>query len=252
MDASPGTVSAMGLTVRPRFLPSGDGAVTVEFGTEIDDRVNALALAFDAALARAAIPGVIETLPTYRSVMVQVDPLAFDRKAFEAECRAILGGLGASQATTRRWRVPVVYGGAFGVDLEDVARAHGLTPDEVVRRHSSRLYRVAMLGFLPGFCYLSGADLTIALPRRTSPRAKTPAGTISIGGVQALIASVEAPSGWHLLGRTPARSFMPDRDPVFIIAAGDEVVFQPIPEADWAALDAAAAAGEPVIEEVAP
>jgi len=234
----------------PRFLSCGDTAVTVEFGTEIDDGLNALCLAFDAALTEAAIPGVIETLPTYRSVLVQVDPLVIDMPAFEARVHEILAGLATDGRPPRRWIIPVVYGGEFGIDLEDVAKSHGLTTDEIIRRHSSRTYRVAMLGFLPGFCYLSGADPSIALPRRTSPRLKTPAGTVSIGGVQALFASVEAPSGWHLLGRTPVRNFMPDRDPVFLVGAGDEVVFRPIPEREWDALDAAAAAGEPVAELV--
>jgi KipI family sensor histidine kinase inhibitor len=235
----------------PRFLPCGDTATTIEFGLDIDDEVNALCLAFDAALADAAIPGVIETLPTYRSVTVQFDPLVLDLAGFEARALAILSSLKRSATAPRRWRVPVVYGGAFGIDLEDVARTHGISADEVVRRHSSRTYRVAMLGFLPGFCYLSNADPTIALPRRTSPRVKTPAGTISIGGVQALIASVEAPSGWHLLGRTPVRSFLPDRDPPFLFEAGDEVTFVPVGESEWTTLDARAAAGEPVAERLA-
>lgn len=234
----------------PRFLPCGDCAVTIEFGTEIDDAVNALCLAFDEVLAQAAIPGVVETLPTYRSVFVQVDPLIIDMPAFEQRVHALLACLEPQTRPRRRWRIPVVYGGEFGIDLEAVAAAHGLTTEEVIRRHSARVYRVAMLGFLPGFCYLSGADQSIALPRRTDPRLKTPAGTVSIGGVQALFASVEAPSGWHLLGRTPVRNFMPDRDPVFLVGAGDEVVFQRIDASEWAALDARAAAGEPVAEVV--
>lgn len=234
----------------PRFLPCGDCAVTIEFGTEIDDRVNALCLAFDEVLTAAAIPGVVETLPTYRSVFVQVDPLVIDMPAFERRVLDMLAVMKLESRHSRRWRIPVVYGGAFGIDLEAVAAAHGLTAEEVVRRHSSRVYRVAMLGFLPGFCYLSGADQSIALPRRTDPRLKTPAGTVSIGGVQALFASVEAPSGWHLLGRTPVRNFMPDRDPVFLVGAGDEVVFQRIDAGEWDALDARAAAGEPVAEAI--
>lgn len=237
---------------KPRFLPCGDTAVTIEFGTEIDDGLNALCLAFDTALTAAAIPGVIETLPTYRSVLVQVDPLVIDMAAFERRVHEVLSTLAPDGAPPRRWAIPVVYGGEFGIDLEDVARAHGISTEEVIRRHSSRTYRVAMLGFLPGFCYLSGADQSIALPRRISPRLKTPAGTVSIGGVQALFASVEAPSGWHLLGRTPVRNFMPDRDPVFLVGAGDEVVFHPIAASDWDALDRAAAAGEPVAEVVRP
>ena len=241
----------MSPSIRPRFLPCADRAVTIEFGTEIDDGINALCLAFDEALAAAAIPGVTETLPTYRSVFVQVDPLTIDMEAFEKRALDVLDSLSADARPARRWRIPVVYGGEFGIDLEDVAAAHGLTPNEVIRRHSERIYKVAMLGFLPGFCYLSGADQSIALPRRTDPRLKTPAGTVSIGGVQALFASVEAPSGWHLLGRTPVRNFMPDRDPVFLVGAGEEVVFEPIAAERWAALDRRAAAGEPVAEVIA-
>jgi KipI family sensor histidine kinase inhibitor len=237
---------------KPKFLPGGDTAVTVEFGTEIDDGVNDLCLAFDRALADAGIPGVVETLPTYRSVMVQVDPLVIDMAAFEKRVLEVLSGLKATAEQPKRWRIPVVYGGEFGIDLEDVAAKHGLTVNEVIRRHSERIYRVAMLGFLPGFCYLSNADQSIALPRRTDPRLKTPAGTVSIGGVQALFASVEAPSGWHLLGRTPVRNFMPDRDPVFLVDAGEEVVFQPIDASRWDALDRQAAAGEAVAEIISP
>ncbi|MGL4291522.1 MAG: 5-oxoprolinase subunit PxpB [Phreatobacter sp.] len=241
----------MGAPIQPRFLACGDTAVTVEFGTEIDDEVNALCLAFDAALAEAAIPGVVETLPTYRSVLVQLDPLTIDMAAFETRVLGVLGGLKRSAAKPKRWKVPVVYGGEFGIDLADVATAHGLSVDEVIRRHSSPVYRVAMLGFQPGYCYLSGADQSIALPRRTDPRVRTPAGSVSIGGVQALFASVEGPSGWHLLGRTPVRNFMPDRDPVFLVGAGEEVVFEPTDASRWDALDRAAAAGEPVAEEIA-
>ena len=113
----------------------------------------------------------------------------------------------------RLWRIPVVYGGEFGIDLESVAAHHGITTGELIRRHSAPAYRVYMMGFLPGFAYLGGLDPSLAISRRENPRLKTPAGTISIGGIQALVASLEAPSGWHLLGRTPVRNFMAERDP---------------------------------------
>jgi KipI family sensor histidine kinase inhibitor len=150
----------------------------------------------------------------------------------------------------RLWRVPVVYGGAFGIDLAETAERHDLTPAGLIERHAAPVYRVYMIGFLPGFAYLGGLDPAIATPRRTVPRLKTPPGTISIGGVQALVASIEAPSGWHLLGRTPMRNFMPGREPAFLLRPGDRIAFEPIPAARWAALDAAAAAGEWVGEVV--
>ena len=232
----------------PRFLASGDSAVTIEFGDGIDPVVNARVLALDTALARAAIPGLIECVPTYRSAAVQFDPLALDYDAFVATAlRLAAAGTGAIE-TGRRWRVPVVYGGAFGIDLDDVAARHGLAPAEIIRRHAGAVYRVYMIGFMPGYTYLGGLDPTLATPRRPDPRPTTPAGTISIGGIQALIAAAAMPSGWHLLGRTPVRAFMAGRAAPFLFAPGDEVVFDPVPPGRWDALDARAASGDPVAE----
>ncbi|MCC5976613.1 MAG: 5-oxoprolinase subunit PxpB [Salinarimonas sp.] len=235
----------------PAFLPCGDAALSVEFGRVVDPRLNALALDLDAALTAAPPEGLLETVPTYRALLVHFDPLITDHEEIERAVRDLLGDLETSTKTPRRWRVPVVYGGEYGVDLEDLAKAHGLTPDEVVTRHSAGVYTVAMLGFTPGFCYLAGLDPSLATPRRTDPREVTPAGTIAIGGDQANIASIEAPSGWNLIGRTPLRNFMPAREPAFLIDAGDEVVFEAIAEDAWAALDEAAAAGEWIAEEIA-
>jgi KipI family sensor histidine kinase inhibitor len=157
---------------------------------------------------------------------------------------------GIENGVRRRWRVPVVYGGAFGIDLEDVARARGLSTDEVVRLHTGGDYYVAMLGFLPGFAYLAGLDPKLATPRRHEPRMVTPSGTISIGGVQAGIQCLESPTGWHLLGRTPVRTYHPNREPVFLMEPGDAVTFYAVDSSEWDALDAAADAGEPVAELV--
>ncbi|TVR07831.1 MAG: 5-oxoprolinase subunit PxpB [Salinarimonadaceae bacterium] len=235
----------------PVFLPCGDTALTVEFGREVDPHLNALTLALAAAIEDAPPGGLVETVPTYRSLMIQFDPLATDHAAIEEAVRELLPGLEASTKTARRWRVPVVYGGEFGVDLEDVAERHGLSRATLIDRHAAPVYTVAMLGFLPGFCYLAGLDPSIATPRRKDPRAVTPASSIAIGGEQANIASIEAPSGWHLIGRTPVRNFLSTRDPAFLIGAGDEVVFEPVPAERWAKLDAAAAAGEWIAQEIA-
>jgi KipI family sensor histidine kinase inhibitor len=230
----------------PRLLASGDAALVVEFGEAIDPGLNARVLALDARAT--GLPGVVETVPTYRSLLVHYDPTATDFRTLGDALLALSGGLSEEPAEGRTWRIPVVYGGAFGIDLEDVAAHHGITTDELIRRHSAPAYRVYMMGFLPGFAYLGGLDQSIAISRRENPRLKTPAGTISIGGIQALVASIEAPSGWHLLGRTPVRNFMADRDPVFILEAGDRVTFEPVPASEWPRLDAAAARGDLVAE----
>jgi KipI family sensor histidine kinase inhibitor len=209
-------------------------------------------LAFDQAVAAAAIAGVCETVPTYRSLLVHYDPLQVDFDALSERLLQLAAEPLAPIATTRRWRVPVAYGGQFGIDLDDVAKARGLTPDEVIARHTAGDYFVAMVGFTPGFAYLSGLDPALATPRRASPRIETPAGTIHIGGQQAAIQCLAGPSGWHLLGRTPVRTFHPRRDPVFLIAPGDAVTFRAIEAAEFAELDRAAALGEIVAELVAP
>ena len=233
----------------PRILPCGDSALAVEFGSEIEPAINARVLALDARVNQG-VPGVVETVPTYRSLLVHYDPLSTDFDAFSAALMALSADLPDTPAEGRLWRIPVVYGGVFGVDLDDVAARHGLDPAELIARHAAPVYRVYMIGFVPGFAYLGGLDPSIATPRRETPRAKTPAGSISIGGVQAAVASIEAPSGWHLLGRTPVRNFMLNRDPVFILGPGDRVTFEAIPAARWDALDRAAGVGDLVAEVV--
>jgi KipI family sensor histidine kinase inhibitor len=233
----------------PRILACGDAALAVEFGDVIDPALNAQVLALDAALAGR--PWLVETVPTYRSLLVHYDPTVIGYAELSTELLRAAQAVEAVAASGTTWNIPVAYGGEHGIDLEATAATHGITPDELVRRHSAPTYQVYMIGFLPGFAYLGGLDPSIATPRRTTPRLKTPPGTISIGGVQALVASIEAPSGWHLLGRTPVRNFMPGRDPVFLLQPGDKVRFQPIAAAAFYELDRAAAAGANVAEPAA-
>ena len=238
----------MSASPSPRILPSGDQALTVEFGEMIDPAINARVLELDAKAA--ALDGIVETIPTYRSLLVVYDPAVVGFEALGQALLALAEGLTGEETTGTIWDVPVCYGGEFGIDLEATAETHSLTPDELVRRHMAPTYRVYMIGFLPGYAYLGGLDPSIATPRRISPRLHTPAGTISIGGIQALVASLAAPSGWHLLGRTPVRNFMPTRDPAVLIQPGDGVRFRRIDEAEFRRLDKEAERGAPVAEAV--
>ena len=248
--SSPGRAGVRAVTLLPpRLLPCGDAALTVEFGEAIDPGLNARVLALDARI-NEGVAGVVETVPTYRSLLVHYDPVATDFDTLSDALARLAAHLPDHAAKGRLWRVPVVYGGAFGIDLADTAARHGFTEAELIERHAAPVYRVYMIGFLPGFAYLGGLDPAIATPRRDSPRLKTPAGTISIGGAQALVGSIEAPSGWHLLGRTPMRNYLPTRDPAFLLQPGDRVAFNPVPAERWAALDAAADAGEWVGEVI--
>lgn len=232
----------------PRIVPCGEAALVVEFGDSIDEAINARVLGLDRSVAGAAIAGVIETVPTYRSLLVHYDPLTLSFAELSTQVRSLVDEAPAELGPRRRWRVPVAYGGEHGIDLEDVARARGISTDDVIRLHTAGDYYVAMLGFLPGFAYLAGLDPQLATPRRDEPRSVTPSGTISIGGVQAGIQCLAAPSGWHLLGRTPVRTYHPRRDPVFLVEPGDAITFYAIDHHEWDALDRAAEAGEPIAE----
>lgn len=225
--------------------------MVVEFGRRIDPVVNRQVLALDREVAREAVTGVTETVPTYRSLLVHYDPLRIDFATLSEKLLTLAQRPVPAQAVIRRWRVPVVYGGEHGIDLDDVARAHNISTSEVIAKHTGGDYRVAMIGFTPGFAYLGGLDPTIATPRRETPRTETPPGTISIGGVQACVQCLAAPSGWHLLGRTPVRTFHPQRDPVFLMEPGDAVTFHSIAANEFDSLERAAGRGEIVAELIA-
>ena len=232
----------------PRLLPSGDSAITVEFSRTIDDAANQRVLALDRTLARAPVAGVTETVPTYRSLLVHYDPVLIDFGAL-SEKLAVLAQLPVPAATkTRRWRLPVVYGGEHGIDLEDVAKTLKTTPDDIVARHTAGDYRVAMIGFTPGWSYLSGLQESLHMSRRQNPRLLTPAGTISIGGIQTGVQCLAGPSGWHLLGRTAVRTYQLHRDPTFLLEPGDYVTFSSVDAKTFAEQDRAAERGEIVAE----
>jgi 5-oxoprolinase (ATP-hydrolysing) subunit B len=235
----------------PRILPSGDSAITVEFSRNIDDAANQRVLALDRTLANEPVAGVTETVPTYRSLLVHYDPVKVDFATLGEKLVALAQRPIPPATKTRRWRIPVVYGGEHGVDLEDVATTLNTTPDDIVARHTAGDYRVAMIGFTPGWSYLSGLDKFLHMPRRHDPRLLTPAGTISIGGVQAGIQCLAGPSGWHLLGRTAVRTYQLHRDPTFLLEPGDRVRFFPVDARTFAAQDRAAEAGEIVAELIA-
>lgn len=235
----------------PRILPCGDSAVSVEFGDSIDETINSRVLAFDRQITKAALPGIVECVPTYRALLIHYDPL---QVSYDALCGHIASCVNNKSATAleqgRLWRVPVVYGGEFGPDLESVAQACGSTSHDVINLHQSAIYRVYMLGFTPGFAYLGGLPQTLHLPRRATPIAKAEAGTISIAAAQAAIQCLAGPTGWHVIGRTPVRNFMPSREPIFLFEPGDRITFIAVDQSEWEKLAARAQGGAPVAELV--
>jgi inhibitor of KinA len=217
-----------------RVVAAGDSAIVVEFDEAIDAAVNARTIAFAGAIDGAQIPGVRDVVPTYRSVTIYYDPLRTDGEMLftHVEREAVKLAPPASAGRTPI-RIPVCYGHELGPDLSGVAAFGGMSEDEVVRVHAAATYRVFMLGFVPGFAYMGLVDARIAMPRHASPRVRVPLGSVGIAGVQTGIYPAETPGGWQLIGRTPLKPFDADRDPPFLMAAGDAVQFYAITRAEY-------------------
>ncbi len=210
--------------VWPRVIAAGDRGLLVEFAPDHSPEINALVRGADAALSR--LPGVVETVPAFRSVLLVYDPLAvgFD-ELVERATSAAQSARPAAEDSGTLIEVPVAYGGASGPDLEAVAQATGLSAAEVVRLHTEPTYHVHMLGFAPGFPYLGLLPSPLRLPRRATPRPRVPAGSVGIADAFTGIYPQETPGGWHLLGRTPLRLFDPARTDPCLLRPGDRVRF---------------------------
>lgn len=223
-----------------RIVPAGESVLIIEFEERIDPLVNATTIACAESIQAAAVAGVRDVVPTYRSVAVYFDPLRTDTDALLERIthEAETAGPGALVAR-EPLRIPVCYGGDLGPDLPQVAAFARMSADEVVQRHASATYRVFMLGFVPGFAYLGMVDPDIAMPRRATPRVRVPMGSVGIAGVQTGIYPAETPGGWQLIGQTPVRPFDPRRDDPFLMKAGDAVQFYAIERAEFDRLKAA-------------
>jgi KipI family sensor histidine kinase inhibitor len=182
-------------------------------------------------LRAARLPGVLEVVPAYASVLLRVDAAAIADPAWlEREALRLAGPAGSAQAApvARLHRLPVCYGGEYGPDLEAVAAHTRMDAGALIARHAAAEYRVALLGFAPGFAYLLGLDRALHTPRRDVPRTRVPAGSVAIGGAQTGIYPRELPGGWQVIGRTPLCLFDAGRDPPARFAPGDRVRFEPV------------------------
>ncbi|MBG9737339.1 5-oxoprolinase subunit PxpB [Paenibacillus alvei] len=218
-----------------RFFPLGDTAIVVEFGTVIGsdthDQVRLLSLYLD----EHPMYGMIEYVPAFTTVTVFYNPVLLRyseaQKALESAAAQSLQM--KLEGNVRTVDIPVCYGGSFGPDLEEVASHNELSPDEVVRIHSSGEYVVYLLGFAPGFPFLGGMSQRISTPRRSTPRLAIPSGTVGIAGMQTGVYPIVTPGGWQLIGRTPVPLFRPDMNPPTLLRTGDSVRFLPITEEEY-------------------
>lgn len=216
-----------------RYLSCGDTAFTVEFGNEISPAINGQVMALHAAIGQAKqagkLSGVVETVPTMRSLMVAYDPLSTTRAELQPAIEALVArGLKAT-GTTRQVAIPCCYDGAeFAPDLKEVAERTKKTPEQVIEAHLKSAFKVYVLGFMPGLAYIAGLDPSLYLPRRGQPRVRLPRSTVAIAMDMTTIYPFESPGGWHLIGRTPLWMFDQRREQPVFLAPGDSVSFQRI------------------------
>ena len=215
----------------PKFLTAGDRAMVVELGDSISPETNRRVHGLVLALESRALPGIVDLVPTYRSLLVLYNPLL---SSFES-LRELIGSLDdqaddAGKEAPNVVEVPTVYGGEHGPDLDFVAEHNGLSPEEVVELHSGADYPVYMLGFTPGFPYLGGLSEKLHTPRLATPRTVTPGGSVGIAEGQTGVYPVQSPGGWRIIGRTPLALFDPEREPPSLLNAGDVVRFVPAPD----------------------
>ncbi|MBY6242098.1 allophanate hydrolase subunit 1 [Methylosinus sp. Sm6] len=239
----------------PRWLDAGEAALVVEFGDSVDPTINARVLALDAALRAAPIEGIVEMVPTYRSLMIHYEPLALSRSALMAHAQGLLrtsaapgspdrrSRSGGIDAPMRLWTVPCCYEPPLAEDITAAGEVLSLSSERLAELHAGALYRAYMYGFAPGWCYLGGLPAALALPRRAAPRGPTPWGAVLIGGGLSLICAAPMPTGWYVIGRTPERLFALDRDPPFLFEAGDAIRFEPVGRAAFARLEERAGRG---------
>ena len=244
------------------IVPVGDSALVVrvreQFADAPDETLDEVLRVFE-SLQRADIPGVIELAPSYTSVAVFFDPVAilksngvangvFDELAKQIRTAIIPASKRRRpRAATRRQRlseIPVCYDAEFGFDLDRVAEHTNLSRREIVDFHSTCEYRVACIGFVPGFTFLTGLPRNLATPRREVPRKEIPAGSVGIGGAQTGIYPLRSPGGWNLIGRTPLKLFDSTKDPPSLLCPGDRVRFRAITRDEFAAFAEASAAKE--------
>jgi inhibitor of KinA len=185
------------------------------------------------------LAGVVAVVTAFRSVAVHFDPLHFDPLSVDWAplVSRVAGRVQVERKlqseSSRCFEIPVCYGAEFGPDLVDVASLHGLSAEEVIRRHSQVEYRVQMIGFTPGFPYLAGLPPELASPRKTTPRLVVPKGSVAIGGRLTGVYPLASPGGWNIIGRTPVELFCPDRHPPCLVLAGDRIRFVPIQPEDF-------------------
>ncbi len=223
-----------GLYKKTKYCIAGDQGLLVEYGEGIDPGINAKVRAMAMGLKETKPKGIVEIIPTYRSLLVIYDPILTNPYILEKF-------MGELEVSAQKKSIPpstvveiqVCYGKGYGPDIENVARTNGITPNEVIQIHSKSEYLIYMVGFTPGFPFLGGLSEKLFTPRLETPRLKVPKGSVGIANNQTGVYPIESPGGWQLIGRTPLNLFDPGRANPLLYQAGDKIKFIPVTEDEY-------------------
>jgi KipI family sensor histidine kinase inhibitor len=224
----------MGLYPKTLFYSMGDRGLLVEFGDEISREINEKVRRMALVVQDDIREGIVEVVPTYRSLLITYNPLLLPVEDLKKRLKRIEEGLQqAPLPEPKLTRIPAVYGGHYGPDLEEVARYHQISPEKVIQLHCSKPYLIYMIGFMPGYPYMGELPEELVTPRLKTPRLVVPKGSVAIAQRQTGIYSMESPGGWQILGRTPVELFDPGRDLPALLQMGDLVQFYQIGEKEF-------------------
>ncbi len=219
---------------KPRdIIDYGNNAILLQWENRIDEPINRSVHAYAAAVQ--GHPALVDVVPAYASLLLHFDPSKTSTYQLKEWVYALVVELPAAVGRGKLHRLPVVYGGDFGPDLQAVAQHLQLTEQAVIELHTATTYRVFQLGYQPGFAFLGITDERLAVPRHRQPRAKVAAGSVGLAGRQTGVYPHETPGGWQLIGRCPLPLWQVQRQPANLLQAGDHVIFYAISPAQWAA-----------------
>ena len=234
-----------------RLLPLGDAAWTVEFGDRIDPLLHARVLGLSDALENArasestgAFAGVVDVVPTFRSLTVHYNPLRCNGERLGAALLDLAAKAGSASKLGRHWSLPVCFDDEFAPDLADLAQTKGLSREAVIALMTEATFQVYMIGFMPGFPYMGGLPKVLEMPRLSSPRKAVPARSLAVAGAMCAVYPWESPGGWRLLGRTPVPMFTASESASpSLLASGDRVVLQAVDRPRYLEMEAAVRRG---------
>ena len=219
---------------KANFRIAGDCGLLVEYGDAIDPDVNQKVRSMAIVVQNHMPDGVIEIIPTYRSILIYYDPSLTTPSRLKKTLTDLESGLAEIKIPPPKVvEIPVCYGGEYGPDIDHVAQSHNLTPQEVIHLHSEPEYLIYMVGFTPGFPFLGGLPEVLHTPRLKTPRTLVPKGSVGIANGQTGVYPIASPGGWQLIGQTPIALFSPERSNPILYQAGDHIRFKPISASDY-------------------